>query len=72
VVRIDADRAGGMRDDYQRLLRERGSSTSVHFLAVHMLGSYRERVPQTQALSVAERASREVLSLPLSADTCPG
>jgi dTDP-4-amino-4,6-dideoxygalactose transaminase len=71
VVRIDADRAGGTRDDYQRLLREQGISTSVHFLAVHMLQWYREHLPQTQPLSVAERASREVLSLPLSAAHTP-
>jgi dTDP-4-amino-4,6-dideoxygalactose transaminase len=71
VVRVDADRAGGTRDDYQRLLRERGISTSVHFLAVHTLRWYREHLPQTQPLSVSERASQEVLSLPLSAAHSP-
>jgi dTDP-4-amino-4,6-dideoxygalactose transaminase len=65
VVRIDAARAGGTRDEYQRRLGELGISTSVHFLPVHRLSAYRDlelRAP----LPVAERAGDEVLSLPLS------
>jgi dTDP-4-amino-4,6-dideoxygalactose transaminase len=66
VVRIDADRAGAMRDDYQRALKEEGISTSIHFLPVHTLSWYRERFPDQPELPVAERAGEEVLSLPLS------
>ena len=45
---------------------EENIATSIHFLAVHTLTWYRERLPQQFRLPVAERASNEVLSLPLS------
>jgi dTDP-4-amino-4,6-dideoxygalactose transaminase len=67
VVRIDPERAGGTRDEYQRLLAEEQIGTSVHFLPVHRLAAYRERFPDQPPLPVAERAGGEVLSLPLSA-----
>jgi dTDP-4-amino-4,6-dideoxygalactose transaminase len=67
VVRVDPERAGGTRDDYQRLLAEEQIGTSVHFLPVHRLAAYRERFPEQPPLPVAERAGSEVLSLPLSA-----
>ncbi len=67
VVRIDAERAGATRDDYMDALREEEIGTSIHFLPVHTLTYYRERYPDQPALPVAERAGREVLSLPLSA-----
>jgi dTDP-4-amino-4,6-dideoxygalactose transaminase len=57
AVRIDAERAGGTRDEYQRRLAEAGISTSIHFLPVHRLSA---------PLPVAERAGSELLSLPLS------
>jgi dTDP-4-amino-4,6-dideoxygalactose transaminase len=66
IVRIDAERAGATRDEYQRALAEENIATSIHFLAVHTLTWYRERLPQQRALPIAERASEEVLSLPLS------
>jgi dTDP-4-amino-4,6-dideoxygalactose transaminase len=66
VVRIDADAAGGTRDEYQRALAEENIATSIHFLPVHKLTFYRERFPDQPALPVAERAGDEVLSLPLS------
>jgi dTDP-4-amino-4,6-dideoxygalactose transaminase len=66
VVRIDAERAGAGRDDYQRALAEEGIGTSIHFLPVHQLTWYRERFPEQPPLPVAERGGREVLSLPLS------
>jgi dTDP-4-amino-4,6-dideoxygalactose transaminase len=66
VVRIDADRAGATRDDYQKALAAEGVSTSIHFLPVHQLTWYRERFPDQPALPVAERAGGEVLSLPLT------
>ena len=66
VVRIDAERAGATRDEYQRALAERNIGTSIHFLPVHRLTWYRERFPEQPPLPVAERAGAEVLSLPLS------
>ena len=66
VVRVDPERAGGTRDDYQRLLAEERIGTSIHFLPVHRLTAYRERFPDQPRLPVAERAGAEVLSLPLS------
>ena len=66
VVRIDADRAGATRDDYQQALAEEGIATSIHFLPVHRLTWFRERYPDQPRLPVAERAGAEVLSLPLS------
>jgi dTDP-4-amino-4,6-dideoxygalactose transaminase len=66
VVRIDPERAGATRDEYQRALAEEQVSTSIHFLPVHRLTWYRERFPDQPPLPVAERAGEEVLSLPLS------
>jgi dTDP-4-amino-4,6-dideoxygalactose transaminase len=65
VVRVDAERAGATRDEYQRALHEENIGTSIHFLPVHRLSWYRERYPDV-SLPVAERAGAEVLSLPLS------
>src|SRR5262249_38374951 len=66
VVRIDAEHAGATRDDYQRGMAEENIGTSIHFLPVHQLTYYRERLPNQPPLPVAERAGGEVLSLPLS------
>jgi len=66
IVRIDPERAGATRDEYQRALAEENIATSIHFLAVHTLTWYRERLPQRHPLPIAERVSDEVLSLPLS------
>jgi len=66
IVRVDAERAGGTRDDYARALADEGIATSIHFLPVHRLTWYRERFPGQAPLPVAERAGEEVLSLPLS------
>ena len=66
VVRIDAERAGATRDEYQRALAEEQIGTSIHFLPVHRLSWYRERFPDQPPLPVAERAGEQVLSLPLS------
>jgi dTDP-4-amino-4,6-dideoxygalactose transaminase len=65
VVRVDPERAGGTRDDYQRLLAVEQIGTSVHFLPVHTLSAYRDRYAGPP-LPIAERAGAEVLSLPLS------
>ncbi len=66
VVRVDAERAGATRDEYQRALADEQIGTSIHFLPVHRLSAYRERYPDRPPLPVAERAGDEVLSLPLS------
>jgi dTDP-4-amino-4,6-dideoxygalactose transaminase len=66
IVRIDPERAGATRDDYQHALREENIATSIHFLPVHTLTWYRERLRDQPALPVAERAGGEILSLPLS------
>ena len=66
VVRIDRERAGASRDDYQQALGEERIGTSIHFLPVHRLTAYRERFPEQPPLPVAEKAGDEVLSLPLS------
>jgi dTDP-4-amino-4,6-dideoxygalactose transaminase len=64
VVRIDAERAGATRDDYQRALAEENIGTSIHFLPVHRLTAYCDVAHGP--LPVSERAGAEVLSLPLS------
>jgi dTDP-4-amino-4,6-dideoxygalactose transaminase len=66
VARIDSETAGAPRDAYQRALAEENIASSIHFLPVHTLSYYRMRFPAQPALPVAERAGREVLSLPLS------
>ncbi len=55
------------RDAVQQALTEENIGTSIHFLPVHLLTAYRDRLaPQQPPLPVAERAGAEVLSLPLS------
>src|SRR6266513_3292615 len=66
IVRIDPERAGATRDEYQRVLREENIATSIHFLPVHRLTYYRERFPDQPPLPIAERAGDEIMSLPLS------
>jgi dTDP-4-amino-4,6-dideoxygalactose transaminase len=66
VVRVDAELAGGTRDDYRRALAEELIATSIHFLPVHRLTWFRERYPDQPPLPVAERAGEQVLSLPVS------
>ena len=66
VVRVDPERAGATRNEYQRSLREENIATSIHFLPVHRLTYYRERFPEQPSLPIAERAGDEILSLPLS------
>jgi dTDP-4-amino-4,6-dideoxygalactose transaminase len=66
VVRIDVERAGATRDEYQRALTDELIGTSIHFLPVHRLSAYRELYPDQPPLPVAEKAGDEILSLPLS------
>ena len=57
-MRIDAERAGATRDEYQRALADENIGTSIHFLPVHRLTAYRELYPDQPPLPVAERAGR--------------
>jgi dTDP-4-amino-4,6-dideoxygalactose transaminase len=67
VVRIDAERFGLTRDEVQQALADENVGTSIHFLPVHELTAYRERLaPHQPPLPVTEQAGREVLSLPFS------
>src|SRR5437667_10365083 len=66
IVRIDPERAGATRDEYQSALRGEHISTSIHFLPVHRLTWYRERLRDQPRLPVAERVGDQILSLPLS------
>ena len=66
VIRIEPGLAGADRDAYQEALTRENIATSIHFLPLHRLTFYRERFPDQPPLPVAERAGREVLSLPLS------
>jgi len=66
IVKVDAERAGATRDEYQQALRDENISTSIHFLPVHRLTWYRERLRDQPPLPVAERAGGQIMSLPLS------
>jgi dTDP-4-amino-4,6-dideoxygalactose transaminase len=67
VVRIDPAGAGATRDEYQAALTDENIGTSIHFLPVHRLSAYRNRLaPHQPPLPISERAGDEVLSLPLS------
>jgi dTDP-4-amino-4,6-dideoxygalactose transaminase len=67
VIRIDADSAGATRDDYQRALADENIGSSIHFLPVHRLSAYRDRLaPGQPPLPITEQAGSEVLSLPFS------
>jgi dTDP-4-amino-4,6-dideoxygalactose transaminase len=55
------------RDEVQRALADENIGTSIHFLPVHRLSAYRDRLaPHQPELPFTERAGAEVLSLPLS------
>ncbi|CAB4706582.1 unannotated protein [freshwater metagenome] len=67
AVRIDADAFGATRDDVQQALTAENIGTSIHFLPVHRLTAYRDRLaPGQPELPVTDRAGAELLSLPLS------
>jgi dTDP-4-amino-4,6-dideoxygalactose transaminase len=55
------------RDEVQRALADENIGTSIHFLPVHRLTAYRDRLaPNQPELPVTDRAGAQVLSLPLS------
>src|SRR5436190_2015753 len=55
------------RDEVQGALADENIGTSIHFLPVHTLSAYRDRLaPYQPELPVSEQAGAEVLSLPLS------
>jgi dTDP-4-amino-4,6-dideoxygalactose transaminase len=65
VIRVEQGAFAVDRDVFAAALQAEGIGTGMHFLAVHELTYYRERFPGLR-LPVAERAAREVVSLPLS------
>jgi dTDP-4-amino-4,6-dideoxygalactose transaminase len=55
------------RDEVQRALADENIGSSIHFLPVHQLSAYRDRLaPSQPPLPVTEKAGAEVLSLPMS------
>jgi dTDP-4-amino-4,6-dideoxygalactose transaminase len=55
------------RDEVQRALTDENIGTSIHFLPVHRLSAYRDRLaPNQPELPVTDQAGDQVLSLPLS------
>jgi dTDP-4-amino-4,6-dideoxygalactose transaminase len=65
AVRISPDLAA--RDDFQRAMGDENIGTSIHFLPVHRMTAYRDRLaPHQPPLPVTERLGAELLSLPLS------
>jgi dTDP-4-amino-4,6-dideoxygalactose transaminase len=55
------------RDEVQRALADENIGSSIHFLPVHQLSAYRDRLaPNQPPLPVTEKAGAEVLSLPMS------
>lgn len=66
VVRIVEQQYGMSRDDLFKRLCGRGIGLSVHYTPLHLLSYYRQKLGYScGAFPVAERAYREVLSLPI-------
>ena len=63
LVRFDPEKAGFTRDDAHDRLNSLGVATSVHFIPLHQFTLFRTRA--RGAYPVADRAFREVLSLPI-------
>jgi dTDP-4-amino-4,6-dideoxygalactose transaminase len=54
------------REDLRAFLRERGIATGIHYaVPLHLQPAFREFGPKRGQLPVAERACREIVSLPL-------
>lgn len=54
------------RDALKGFLQERGVATMIHYpMPIHLQPAYRGRVATRGSMAVTERASREVLSLPM-------
>jgi dTDP-4-amino-4,6-dideoxygalactose transaminase len=67
TILIDETECGRSRDELQRMLRERGVATSIHFKAVHLHSYYAERYGLRRGMfPIAESASDRILSLPAS------
>ncbi|MDD5559410.1 DegT/DnrJ/EryC1/StrS family aminotransferase [Candidatus Methylomirabilis sp.] len=57
------------RDELQAYLAHRGIQTGIHYpLPIHLQAAYRELGYRAGAFPVAERVSREILSLPMYAE----
>jgi UDP-4-amino-4-deoxy-L-arabinose-oxoglutarate aminotransferase len=73
TVFVDSERAGLGRDQFRAELRRRNIGTGLHFLAVHELSYYREKLPQPPGvLRHSEWVSASIVTLPLFADMQEG
>jgi dTDP-4-amino-4,6-dideoxygalactose transaminase len=69
ILRVKEDGLRIGRDEFMMELKKRGVLTGLHFSAVHLHTFYKERFGTREGqLPDAEKASREVLSLPLHPD----
>ena len=66
VVRVDAERAGATRDEYQRALTAENIGTSIHFLPVHRLSAYRDGSRTGAAAGRRARRRRGALAAALA------
>jgi dTDP-4-amino-4,6-dideoxygalactose transaminase len=63
---VDNEKAGIMRDEFMRKMKEQNIGTGLHFLAVHQLKFHREHYPLPDgSLPETEYISERIVSLPL-------
>ena len=66
VIRVDEKLAGMDRDSLYQAMRQRGIGVNVHYAPVHLHPYYRRRFGMREGLCpVAEKASKQILSLPM-------
>ncbi len=66
VVKALQEKSGATRDELFRKLSNKGIGLSVHFIPLHLMTFYKKMLRcTTGSLPNAERAYREVLSLPI-------
>jgi len=65
VIRVLQEKFGVNRDELFRNLSASGIGTSVHYTPLHQLTFYKKLCSGKQSFPVAERVSKEILSLPL-------
>ena len=65
VIRVLQEKFGVNRDELFRDLSASGIGTSVHYTPLHQLTFYKKLCSGKQSFPVAERVSKEILSLPL-------
>ena len=65
IVRLNPNALKVSRDEFLNLMHKEGIGCGIHFYAIHLHYYYREKYKLTGTLPVAEKASSEILSLPL-------